>query len=458
MTNKFDENFKRKLKEYPNQIPERLQTKIDDTLANLPEKTLRRRRNKTVISWVAAAILVIALVSIQLNPSLASSIGVPNSLINKLSLGDDFEKVANETNIMQESNGVKVSITNAIFDGYYLLVSYHAESEQPFSVTPSLFPEEAKIVYDDFESSISPSNETGEFLDKNKKAYDGMVAFPLNTETFTVSDDDIHIDRDASLVEGNQINISDLPKQFELQMKATSLGQEEAAQIKGEWQFAIRVDTKKAANNSKTVEVHKNLPELGTDVKVEKLVITPIRIHLQGVQHEESGKIEYLLEDNHGESKHWLSGSVGVGKNGTERMLSDFENNNPLMGSLKITPYKMDMNVKLTAENSTVFQPNGETKLPISESHDITISKVEVKDGKTYISYQADVPVNEYLPFILKDKNGEDHIRILEESVGSHANKDAIAVLEGNLLDGEYTIYNPNTYYFDEAFTVDLDQ
>ncbi|WP_366248205.1 DUF4179 domain-containing protein [Terribacillus aidingensis] len=458
MTNKFDESFKDKIKENHNTIPERLQAKIDDTLAILPDKNLRRKRKKTAITWsVAAAILAISLMSVQLNPSLASSIGVPNILIDKLSLGD-AEKVSNEANVIQESNGVKISITNAIFDGYYLLVSYHAESDQPFSETPSLFPEEAKITYDGFESTISPSNEVGEFLDKNKKAYDGIVIFPLNKEAFTVSDtDEAKLDPDI-LVKGNQIDISELPKKFKLDMKATALGFKEDKKLKGEWQFSLQVDTKKAANNSKTVEVNKDLPALGTDVKVEKIVITPIRIHLQGVQHENAGIIDFLIEDNDGEAKHWLNGSVGVGENGSERMLGSFENLNPLMKTLKVVPYKLDMSVELTAENSTLFQPNGETKLPISKDEYITISNVEVKDGKTYISYHADVPVNEYLPFVIKDKNGADHIRILDESIGSRANTDAVVVLEGNLLDEDYTIYSPNTYYFDEAFTVDLNQ
>ncbi|PAE08243.1 hypothetical protein CHI12_07070 [Terribacillus saccharophilus] len=458
VTNKFDENFKDKIKENPNNIPERIQVKIDDTLANLPDKNLRRKRKKKAITWsVAAAILAISLMSVQLNSSLASSIGVPNIIIDKLSLGD-AEKVSNEANIVQESNGVKISITKAIFDGYYLMVSYHAESDQPFSETPSLFPEEAKITYSGFESTISPSNEVGEFLDENKKAYDGMVVFPLNKEAFTVSDtDEAKLDPDI-LVKGNQIEISELPKQFTLDMKATALGFEEDKKLKGEWHFSLQVDTKKAATKSKTVEVNKNLPALGTDVKVEKLVITPIRIHLQSVQQEHVGIIDFLIEDNDGEAKHWLNGSVGVGKNGSERMLSSYENINPLMKNLTVVPYKLDMSVEFSAENSTMFQPNGETKLPIGDNEYITISNVEVKDGKTYISYHADIPVNEYLPFIIKDKNGADYIRILDESIASRANKDAIVVIEGNLLDEEYTIYSPNTYYFDEAFTVDLNQ
>ncbi|WP_170937554.1 DUF4179 domain-containing protein [Terribacillus saccharophilus] len=458
MTNMFDDNFKDKLRDNSNHIPERLQAKIDDTLANLPDKNQHRKRKRTAIIWSAAvAILAIFLVSVQLSPSLASSIGVPNKLIDRLSLGD-AEKVSNEANIVQESNGVEISITNAIFDGYYLLVSYHAESDQPFSESPSLFPEESKIAFDGFESTISPSNEVGEFLDNNKKAYDGMVIFPLNKEAFTVSDTDkANLDPDI-LLKGNQIDISELPKQFKLDMKATALGFKEDKNMEGEWKFSLQVNTQKAANNSNTVDVNKDLSALGTDVMVEKIVITPIRIHLQGVQHESSGIIDYLIEDNHGEPKHWKNGSVGVGSDGTERMLSNYENSNPLMESLKFVPYKLDMGTQLTDENSTLFQPNGETKLPISKDEYITISNTEVKDGKTYISYHADVPVNEFLPFVIKDKSGADHIRILDESVSSRANKDAIVVLEGNFLDGEYTIYSPNTYYFEEAFTVDLDK
>ena len=454
MTDKFDHDMKAKIKDEPYHMPESLQVKIDDTLANLPTKS--RKNRKKVIIWSAApAVFALSMATFQLDPSLARNIGIPNSLIEKLSLGSDFEKVSVNTNEVQESNGVKISITNAIFDGYYLLVSYKAESEKPFTQIPRLFPNETKIVADEKEAYISPTNEEGEYLDNHKKIYNGLVVFPMNEGSNPLAEKSN--DNSANrLVEENQINISNLPEEFGLEMNIDELGMGEEKGIKGEWKFSLQVKTQKAKNNSSTLDIKKSLPKLGPNVMVEKVIVTPIRIYLQGLQNEESGILDYLIEDEQGERKNWLSSSIGVGENGTERMLSTFENKNPLLNSLKIIPYIYHKEVELTADNSTEFQPTEETKLPISKDHFVTITHVEVKDGKTYLSYKSDVPVNEYMPFIIKDSNGKEYMRNLNDNVPSTADSDAIAVMDGNLLDGKFTIYSPNTYYYNQAFTVEL--
>ncbi|WP_400241703.1 hypothetical protein AB3U99_13555 [Niallia sp. JL1B1071] len=60
------------------------------------------------------------------------------------------------------------------------------------------------------------------------------------------------------------------------------------------------------------------------------------------------------------------------------------------------------------------------------------------------------------MPFIIRDKEGKEYNRIFKESVPSTVNSDAIAVMAGNLMSSDYTIYSPNTYYFDQAFTIDI--
>ncbi|CAI9391789.1 DUF4179 domain-containing protein [Niallia sp. Sow4_A1] len=458
MTDHFDKKVKEMVKD-DYMISEQLENKINETLANLPSHKMHGKKKRMIISTAAAAILVLSMVTFRMNPSLAQNIGIPTYLEKFLSLGNDYEKVSLQTSEVQESQGVKLTITNTIFDGYYLLVSYKAEQKDPFKHKPILFPQNAKIVAGDKESFVSVSNEYGDFEDKNNTVYNGVTVFPLNNGSFDFNHE---IDSEEKFIEENKLDIFNLPKTFHLQFNLEELGlglenESENNKIKGNWEFDLPIETVKAMENSKVIDLNKNIPELGNNVQVEKLVITPIRIYLQGLQEEKnSSNLDYVIKDDSGETKTNLGGSVYVNDNGPDRLLSNYENNNPLMKSLTIVPFEYHKEPQITAENSTKFNASGKTNLPIGKGNYITITNVEEKDGKTYLSYHADVPVYEYMPFIIRDKEGKDYYRIYEKNVPSTVNSDAIAVMDGNLMDDDYTIFSPNTYYFDQAFTIDI--
>ncbi|WP_400241705.1 DUF4179 domain-containing protein [Niallia sp. JL1B1071] len=363
MTDHFDKKLKAMVKdEYT--IPEQLENKINETLANLPSQKMNGKKKRMIISTAAAAILVLSIASLQMNPSLAQNIGIPSYVEKFLLFGNDYEKVSLQTNEVQESKGVKLTITNTIFDGYYLMVlmvSYKAEQKEPYKKAPILFPQNAKIVAGDKGSFVSVSNEYGDFEDKNKTVYNGVTVFPLNKGSFDFNHE---IDSEEKFIEENKLDIYNLPKTFNLQFNLEELGLDNGSKnskIKGNWEFNLPVETVQATENSKTIDLNKRLPAIGENVTVEKLIITPIRVYIQGLQGARKGILTYVMKDDSGETKNDLGGSVYVNDNGSKRFLSNYENNNPSMKSLTIVPveYHKEPHI-ITTSNSTKFNSNGE--------------------------------------------------------------------------------------------------
>lgn len=434
----FDEKLKESLAKQRVTIPNGTEEVIRLTLENLPEK----KKKKPIRLLVAASIMGIAATTfLTINPqTLAENIPILNSIQKHFSLDNEYVKVMDSTSLSQQSNGIKVTILNTVFDGVELLVSYKVESNKAFEDKPVIFTDQAFINNKD-EGWLGANDEYGEFVDKNQKVYEGITRFIITPES---------IDRRADRM-AKSIDVARLPEVFTLKLQIDRLGGYDG-KIQGDWNFDVPISTLKAKEFDKEVAVNKQFSSISPNVELEKIIVTPTRIHLIGELDEENSSLNYLVEDETGKAKKWLGGEVKEYSSGLFGIRSYFENNGKEPKSLTIIPYHYNKNPDLT--KGVPLNIEGITTVPLDKNRSFEITEAIEKDGKTYLSYTSNSSISSYLPFILVDEDGEQYFRNLQESTQASIGKDTVLVFKGNLLNKKLLVVNPNEIYYDKAIEI----
>lgn len=440
MEQEFDEKIKESLAKQRVTIPNRTEDVIRSTLDNLPEK----KKRKPVGLLVAVCMMGIAATTFfSINPqTLADNAPILYSIQKHFSLDSQYVEVMDPTSLSQQSNGIKVTILNTVFDGVELLVSYKVESQKAFNDKPILFIDQAFINNKD-EGWLGSNDEYGEFVDEKQKVYEGITRFMITTES---------IDWRAEHI-SNSIDVARLPEVFTLKLQIDRLGGVDG-KIKGDWNFDVPISTLKAKGVVNEVVVNKQFSSISPNVELEKIIVTPTRIHLVGELDEENSLIDYLVEDETGKAKKWLGGEVKEHSSGLFDIRSYYENNGKEPKSLTIIPYRYNKNPDLT--KGVPLNKEGVTTVLLDKKRSFRITKVIEKDGKTYLSYTSNYPISSYLPFILVDESGEQYFRNLQESTQASTGKEAVLVFKGNLLNKKLSVVNPNEVFYDKAIKVKI--
>jgi N-acetylmuramoyl-L-alanine amidase CwlA len=161
--------------------------------------------------------------------------------------------------------------------------------------------------------------------------------------------------------------------------------------------------------------------------------------------------------DNNGETRKWLGGQAREYITGKMASQSYFENAGSVPKSITVIPYRLDkLHSGFVMKSSVRLNKEGTTTVPLNQDKNLTITKVFEKDGKTYLYYISDYPVNDYLPILLVDEDGIMHNRVLNESIKSPKGKESVLVFNESLLNKELKVFNPNTVYYDQAFTIEI--
>lgn len=438
----FDQRLKESLSKQKVIIPIRTEDVIRSTLDSLPEK----RKRRPVGFLVAVCIFGLGIVATSIfitNPqTLADNFPILSSIQKQFNLGNQYVKVTDPTKLFHESNGIKVTILNTVFDGVELFVSYKVESEKAFNSKPILFTDEA-FINSKNEGWLSASNEYGEFLDKNHTVYEGVTRFIITPESMNWRADRID----------ESINVAQLPNEFTLKLQLDRLGGIDG-QIKGNWNFDVPIKTQKAKEFVKEVEIGKQFSDISPNVKLENVIVTPTRIYLEGGTDENSPTLNYIVVDEKGVTKKWVGGEARQSASGTFGIISYYENDGKEPKSLTFIPFIY--NKLYDQANGVRLNMNGETTLPIDGERTITITRAVEKEGKTYLYYTSNSPVSSYLPFILMDMNGGAYNRNLKESSEASIGNETVLVFNGNLLNKEIVVVNPNKVYYDQAFEVKI--
>ncbi|WNB91109.1 DUF4179 domain-containing protein [Bacillus sp. NEB1478] len=437
MENLFDEKLRNRISHGKVVIPHRTEEKIKSTLENLPE---RRKGNRKRI--VAASIVAICAATFLNLDTFADDIPIIQSIQKHFHLNSNYEKVMDPTPYTKESNGTKVTITNTVFDGVELLVSYKVEGQDAFQTKPYLFTD--AFINNKKQGWVSSSNEFGEFKDKEHKMYEGTTRFLITPETLNWRDEDANV------------NVSRLPEKFTLLLQLDRLGGIDGP-FHGKWNFELPIKTEKVKSYTNEFSVNKALPFIDSQTKLEEVTVTPLRILLEGEVSTSNPMLNFIVVDHNGETIKWVSGDTKESASGTMSVRSYYENTGNLHDSITVIPFNVNKSHSgYDISNGTLLNIKGATTIPLDNQRNLTITKTIEQGNKTYVYFSSEYPINQYLPMFLVDEDGKEYFRNLEESKIAPKGKESVLVFDGHILNKELKVVNPNKVYYDEAFKVKI--
>jgi hypothetical protein len=440
--NYMDEIIKRELRKETIEVPEDIKSKINDTLVNL--NTRKKKKTKLKIAVSVAAIFVAFLTLGITMPAYAQNIPIIGSIFKLLDNGfyEEYDEYASDINVTKESNGVKVTISSIVYDGIDLNVAYTVERDEPMKSNPHIL---GKDFFINGNLTTFSSSGSGKFLDGNK-TYIGV-------ETFKVSKDEVPREVQEKTLLGGYVEV---PDEFTLTLRI----KEFLGEINGDWNFNFQVASEKVNGKVKEIDVDKSLEKLATDMKVNKVITTPINTVLYTSSKNEKNvtDINYIVEDDKGRVLQMKSGS-GSGDDENFYSSYNFKEKYEDSKSLTFTPFTQ------TYENNietlkTDLNIKGESKISIENYGDVVINKIEETGEGTKIYYNTKYGFLVY-PYMVTDKeSGKKYNSITfpkEERVGEYS-----VVFEKIDNSKTYTIECEDIskgikIYDDLKFTVNLD-
>ena len=476
---KFDKRFKNKLKEEVNYVPDNINKAFDKALKNVKDRECKRNYKK--VASIAAIFLGTILLGVSMTPY-AKNISVLRNIYETFhrKTYENYDKYASDINITKESNGVGITINKVIYDGFDLEVFYTVESKEMMNTTPHFINYKTKINGKEVSFGWGAG---GEFIEDNR-VYVGYINYGINSR------------RLLEEKERRTNKIVEIPDEFIFSLEIdkiefTGLDKD----VKGKWHFDIPVSNEKLKGEVKEFDANFDLSSIQDGLTVNKIITTPINTIIQGYDNYSGNNIlEFMIFDDKGRA---LLGKSGEGsgtttENGefinyfsksfkelyddTERLtiipyilvVPDTQSNNKVNNNANsVVTELVPKEEKLL---STQLNLNGETHLKTSDGEYYgTITKVEVKDNRTFIYFKSTIGNYDIFENISENNNDinvsypVDNYYSNEEITTKYIQETGEFVIEFTkpLTDGNYSIsYYDNSgsevYFFNKAITVDV--
>ncbi|WP_243521486.1 DUF4179 domain-containing protein [Bacillus pseudomycoides] len=273
----------------------------------------------------------------------------------KKGLRYDYKQHATEINMTKESNGIKVTINDAVFDGKTVSLTYSIESNQDLGENPSTF-DFLKIKESD---GTSGSNQISK-VDEGK--YVGLVTASYFADS---KKDTVNIEWDIQ-----SINVS-----------------ENQREIKGDWNFSLSLH----APESKEQSIRGSSEKEGVKVSLEKMEVTPMSFIIFYNQEHSKGllsnwddvDVELEIKDDLGNryAGEGNGGSIDIEQN-KSNWSATFQGLNENATKLIVTPH-VNMRIR-TPENYGAVEIIGgkEKKIEVpkreAKSRDIVLDDIVI--------------------------------------------------------------------------------
>lgn len=474
----FDKEVKNILNEEVNFVPDNINKAFDEAL--LKAQYTKKGKNHKKIAGIAAIFLSVGLLGFSVTPY-AQNIPVLRNIYETFNrkIYENYDKYASDMNVTKESNGVGITINKVIYDGIDLEIFYTVEGEKVVKT-------KAETIY---------------ITTKNIEVNGEKVSLLGTGIADYKKDDNVYVGSQNYLINSGEMlptntkgQIVQVPDEFilTLEIDTIELVEGEKHRIKGNWNFDIPVSNEKLKDGVKEIEINADLSNIQKGLKLDKLILTPINTAILGeTVYEGSNVLEYLIIDDKGralEEKSWsfqlfyneLVDNELVGRNFMNRYKEVYDDSE----SITIIP-----NIRVISNYHTYHEENinnikweapeeikaplnldGETKLTTKYGEDYgTITKVEVKDERTFVYYKPTIGNYDNLKMIVEDENElnisypYDDYYMNKESTTKYVPETGEFIIEFHkpLSEGNYSItYLDNSrndiYLFNKAITVDL--
>ncbi|MEY8346806.1 DUF4179 domain-containing protein [Bacillus cereus] len=308
---------------------------------HLKQSIHQKKKMKKWKKGVAAASILVGLSVATLGigfPTYAGGLPIVGDIFRFLDNGrtglyENYKEFSTELNMTRESNGVKVTINDAVFDGRTVAITYSIESDKDLGENPNIFGFPQVMGFNGAGGG-SKVTKVGE------KKYVGMTTISGHSS--------------------KRLDVANV----RWDMEAIDMHEEEKS-IKGNWNFALSLK----AMDSKEIKLQGNSEKEGIKVNVDKMEVTPISFIVFYNQEEskelrsiwDSADIELEIKDDLGNRY------VGEGNGGTSTVAE------PHKSSWSATFQKLN-------ENATklIVTPHVNLRVHTPENH----GGVEYVDGK----------------------------------------------------------------------------
>ncbi len=455
-------------------LPQNINEVFDKAINKAKNKRKNKFRN---VVGICAALLIITMFFGETITTYANKMPIISNVLElfKTSRYEDYDKYSSELNITKESNGLKVTINNVIYDGSELSIFYTIESETSMKYVPILLVNEVKI--DDKVTSFG-YGESGKFLDDNK-VYAGIRSYHVGIRSM------ISKEEQEKYFYGGDIEI---PDEFMLSININKVGDIKETEItNGEWTFDIPVSNEKLKGMVKEYDLNIDLSNIYQNSAISKLILTPINTTIQGYIGLEDMDLYFMVIDDKG---RYISQKDGSGFGSTDDdsnykfyFNTSFEQAVEDTKWLTFIPYERNY-ARIKKENigedngiiedfslSEELNINGETNLKNKAGNDYaTITRIEVNNGKTKLYYKSDYGLLAELKEIV-DKDTDEVIKAVDNLESKEYNTTRYLAETGEVIvefNGELTGENYEIKYYDisekvtvynnSTFTVDLNR
>lgn len=272
------------------EIPKNIDTFIEDSFNNA-YKLKNRKRVKNTLGIIASGLACFIILGIT-KPAIASAIPPLQKIFEQLqdrliNDGKDVNYVT-EVNKSIKNNGVEVTLTDIIFDGRYLYVSYLVKSDKAFnsegigiSKTQLLYEHNEEVSFTDEKLDDSGvAGIEGGFIDDN--TFEGIEKYDLSSLK------------------------APIPNNFEFEVLINlfrcipDVGDDRAELMRiGDWGFKVNVNMEE--DLSKKIEINSTNNE---GIGIKDVVITPFEVIITSMHEEDTESILYnvSITDEYGNS------------------------------------------------------------------------------------------------------------------------------------------------------------
>ena len=308
--------------------------------------TTKKKRKGWKVKIAAAAMIVgLSVTTFGLTfPAYASNIPIIGDIFRfmdngKTGLYDNYKDYSTEMNMTQESNGIKVTINDAIFDGKTVAITYSIESE--------------KDLGDDITTFGSPDIKGSTGMAGSSKIskvddyhYVGLYrAIPIDLASIGKDSVDIKWSLDGFIQHGTR------------------------EKVEGNWKFAFSLKATESQVQLSNQSIEKN----GVKINIEKISYSPMSFIVsydQEVAKQVSDKwhdvyVELEVKDDLG-NVYSGEGNGGLGKDIYNMSLSEtFKKLKPSATKLIITPHVTFRSHNSTNSGGVEFTKDGPKEIPI---------------------------------------------------------------------------------------------
>ncbi|MGG7079080.1 DUF4179 domain-containing protein [Clostridium sardiniense] len=297
----FDKKLKNRVNDEIKEIPENLDKKIEELLNDKK----KNNRWKRTVAVAAIGFIVFSSFGVTFT-SYATGRDFKDIVYSFLGFNDNYNKYATGLNEAQSSEGMKVTITSVVFDGYKINIAYKLEAENDkqhlidtkgFNLqTNNLGETKIKI------NNKSVSTSSGEYWNLDEEGNQiGVLSYDVEEGWL---DDILNTNGSKKFIDNNISKefIGKNAKDFNIEININKdIDGKEA-----NWKFNIPISNEKLREDIKEYKVDKS--EDG--VNVESIVVTPLSIYIKGELNKDYEELKVIVEDNKGKKYDFIASNI----------------------------------------------------------------------------------------------------------------------------------------------------